>query len=1202
MVFPPPVFTDADRDAQQARLTATEWAQPALAVHSLVLLDILRSLGLRPDCVAGHSFGELVALHAAGVFDAESLILLARRRGELMRDAAAAPGAMLSVAATCDEVTRAIDAGGGAEIWITNYNAPRQLVASGAVAAIAALDRRLTDAGIATRWLDTATAFHSPLVADAVEPLLNFLRDIEIRRPRLPVFGNADGAAYPTRPDRIRRRIAGLLAAPVHFTQMIEAMHRDGTDIFVEIGAGAALTGLVGETLRDCDHLAVSLDRRGEDGMTSLHKALARLAAHGVALDFSALWESYPPPPADRDSASPSGTTVRITGGTYVRPRIEETTAAEDERDWRRAVRDSAPAASADLDVDALVRSVVADLTGYPLEMLEPHMEFEADLGLDSIKRVEIHTRIRELRPDLSLPDQTLALSDLTQLRSLADVAAALDRYEPDTARGRCEAVAAYDGFEAGGGHEPPDGDSALTRLTLRVVPESATGRSLGGLADVPLVITDDGAGIAAMVAEMLVAQGLEAQVCRHVSAGTRGVVLLDGLRAVSSYQEAVAIQRDALRVARTIAPAIEAGGGVLVTVQDTGGRFGLSGADPTRAWLGGLAALARTAAQEWPRAAVKAIDCARGDRDPAAIATAIVTELLRGGSAPNVGLGVDGTRVTLETVAAEYPAAPSGFDDGAVVVASGGARGVTAAALRTLAAQCRPRLALLGRTPLEDEPDGLADATDKRALIRALANRARAQGTTPALTELSARARRLLAAREVRATLAALEAAGATVRYLPVDVRDRDAVAKALVEVRDEWGPIHAIVHGAGVLADKRIADKTDAQFEEVFGTKVEGLRSLLAATASDPVRALCVFSSLSASWGNVGQADYAMANETLAHMAAAESARRPGCAVRVIDWGPWQGGMVTPALARQFHSRGMSLIQPQVGGRAFVAELDASPADVRVLIIAGGDGAAHQARTLLEVQVDERSHPYLADHAVAGVPVVPVALMMNWLASATTGPVVLRRVKVLRTMSLPGMRNGGHRFALHGRQIDESAVELELVGIDQAPCCRARLVRAQPSSAGGWVVPKDLEPLARVGIYDGYVLFHGPRFHALQTVRGVSDGGAAGTVIGLRDLGWEGGPWRVDVAAVDGALQLAGLWGERALGGATLPMAVAECRVHRAGPLETVLDCIVHATHVGDGWAECDVALLDNDGSPWLELLGVRGVLRPDGEGVQP
>src|SRR6185295_9026995 len=103
--------------------------------------------------------------------------------------------------------------------------------------------------------------------------------------------------------------------------------------------------------------------------------------------------------------------------------------------------------------------------------------------------------------------------------------------------------------------------------------------------------------------------------------------------------------------------------------------------------------------------------------------------------------------------------------------------------------------------------------------------------------------------------------------------------------------GPITAIVHGAGVLADKRIADKDEAQFDRVFDTKVAGLRALLAATADDPLAAVCLFSSVAARTGNPGQCDYAMANEVLNLVACAERARRgTACTVRAIGWAPWE------------------------------------------------------------------------------------------------------------------------------------------------------------------------------------------------------------------------------------------------------------------------------------------------------------------------
>src|SRR5690606_25418266 len=105
-------------------------------------------------------------------------------------------------------------------------------------------------------------------------------------------------------------------------------------------------------------------------------------------------------------------------------------------------------------------------------------------------------------------------------------------------------------------------------------------------------------------------------------------------------------------------------------------------------------------------------------------------------------------------------------------------------------------------------------------------------------------------------------------------------------------------------------IEKKSDEDFSLVFDTKVRGLEILLDACREDDLRAMVLFSSVSGRFGRRGQSDYAMANEALVALAHREAARRPGCRVAAIDWGPWEGGMVTPALAATFESEGISLI----------------------------------------------------------------------------------------------------------------------------------------------------------------------------------------------------------------------------------------------------------------------------------------------------
>ncbi|MFE3700824.1 beta-ketoacyl synthase N-terminal-like domain-containing protein, partial [Nocardia tengchongensis] len=241
-VFPQPAFTDEETRAQIAALTDTRNAQPALAAHSLSLLALLRHTGIEPDMTAGHSLGELVALHAAGVLDPADLLRLARKRGELMAAAATEPGAMTAVAAAPAVVQAVLDRHGDGRAWTANHNKPDQVVVSGATAAIDRIEEALAADGITYRRLNVATAFHSPLVAAASDPLAGHLADVTIGEPRIPVFGNADARPYPGGSAEIRDRIARQVAQPVRFVDQIEAMYAAGARVFVEVGAGGPLT------------------------------------------------------------------------------------------------------------------------------------------------------------------------------------------------------------------------------------------------------------------------------------------------------------------------------------------------------------------------------------------------------------------------------------------------------------------------------------------------------------------------------------------------------------------------------------------------------------------------------------------------------------------------------------------------------------------------------------------------------------------------------------------------------------------------------------------------------------------------------------------------------------------------------------------------------------------------------------------------
>jgi acyl transferase domain-containing protein len=196
-----------DREAQAARLRATEVAQPAITTASLAAWAALRALGLEVQAVAGHSLGELGAAAAAGAWDTATAVRLARRRGTAMGAASAnTPGAMLAVRAPlCDiEARLAHDP----DLVVANHNAPDQVVVSGPLARATAFGELCAAAGLHAERLPVSTAFHSPLVADAADRFLDTLGNVPLAE-RGPQLWSNGGDRYPADPDAFRERLPG---------------------------------------------------------------------------------------------------------------------------------------------------------------------------------------------------------------------------------------------------------------------------------------------------------------------------------------------------------------------------------------------------------------------------------------------------------------------------------------------------------------------------------------------------------------------------------------------------------------------------------------------------------------------------------------------------------------------------------------------------------------------------------------------------------------------------------------------------------------------------------------------------------------------------------------------------------------------------------------------------------------------------------
>ncbi|HEY0838657.1 MAG TPA: PfaD family polyunsaturated fatty acid/polyketide biosynthesis protein, partial [Vulgatibacter sp.] len=322
-IYPAPTFDPKVREERAALLTRTENAQPARGAVERGALGVLSRFGVRADATAGHSFGELVALHAAGRLSSSDLAALAKARGELMAKGGGDLGSMLAVHAPLAQIESMI-AEAGLELVLANRNAPEQGVLSGPTADIEAAAKLCKERGLRASRLQVGAAFHSPLVAEAAKGLGEALATVEIFPGSASVFANSTGGVYPPDLDEARELLANQLARPVRFAEMVEAMWADGVRTFVEVGPKAILTGLVRSILGDKTHLALALDAGAgrRSGLFDLASVLAALAAEGRPVRL-AEWQAVAPPPRGKVERRVPRMSIPLSGANYRAPQPE---------------------------------------------------------------------------------------------------------------------------------------------------------------------------------------------------------------------------------------------------------------------------------------------------------------------------------------------------------------------------------------------------------------------------------------------------------------------------------------------------------------------------------------------------------------------------------------------------------------------------------------------------------------------------------------------------------------------------------------------------------------------------------------------------------------------------------------------------------------------------------------------------------------
>ncbi|MFW6237249.1 MAG: SDR family NAD(P)-dependent oxidoreductase, partial [Desulfosudaceae bacterium] len=619
----------------------------------------------------------------------------------------------------------------------------------------------------------------------------------------------------------------------------------------------------------------------------------------------------------------------------------------------------------ADRQTKAALLRIVSERTGYPEDMLDLDLNLEADLGIDSIKRVEILTRLTEVMFPNGHEESLEQIEEINLSKTLREIMGHIEKFMAAAGKsGSAEAPAPLPEKTAAGAARY-DENLLLPRFTLTAVDAPIQDSAFALAQDRVTIITDDEGGIARSLQEKLTATGYPAVILRWGKGRAQSeepVYFLNNLAAEEITTVVQSIRQQHGRVGGLIhlfplkkgpsfadidlpgwtarldyevtslflllkhlepdlRQAAQNGGAVVMSAVDMGGTFA-SGVNTNNNNFfpghGGISGLLKTAAIEMPPVRVKSIDL-----DPAESAADIAEKLFTeiGVADHCLEIGYAGKkRMRLDLVAAALQSRQDNglrMDSSWVILMTGGARGITAQIALDLARKYQPKLILAGRSlpPSAAESAATAGVEQPEALKKIIIDTMRQQGENFSLVDVENEYRRLRREREMRSNIAAMRRAGSEVEYCQVDVRDEEAFGGLIDDIYERHGNIHAVIHGAGVIEDKLIKDKTLASFDRVLGTKTQSAFILSKKLRPESLKLLVLFSSVAGRFGNQGQCDYAAANEVMNKLAVYLNKRWPGRVVS-INWGPWdQSGMVSDGLRQEFARRGVRLIPPAAG-----------------------------------------------------------------------------------------------------------------------------------------------------------------------------------------------------------------------------------------------------------------------------------------------
>jgi malonyl CoA-acyl carrier protein transacylase len=682
------------------------------------------------------------------------------------------------------------------------------------------------------------------------------------------------------------------------------------------------------------------------------------------------------------------------------------------------------------------IQEIIAEQTGYTTDMLDADLDLEADLGIDTVKQVEIFAKV-SAKFGLKVPED-LKLRDLNTAAKLAQyIAGRLDTGKGDTpaaAPKNGKATPAAPVKTTGNSPAPADPLSPVKRMVMGIKETQIPEPKANPFSNKTFVVTLDSHGFADKAIK-----AIKAKKGKVVTIGAKGKAdiafdlgdsqnLEAGLKQLNTRHKKINgllhfahldhyfadKAMDETEVNTAVTSMFVLIKGLYDKLDQEGSLIASLGFDSIVFPYGkdcgrihpsfaGLSGLLKTVTKEMANTRVKIVDFAAKPHATDAKKTidTFINELSSDCDRCEVGYRDDKRYVLTMDQQVPETTEPM-IEKGSTLLVTGGARGITFEILKQVVNTHGTDLVILGSSDIFGMDDAFLAKDLDQAGIMALVKKEMPKGRP---LEIRKRVDRIVNMRESAANIDALRSLGAKVDYHTADVTDTDAVKQAVAE----HDTIHGVIHAAGLEMSQFIPKKELNAFQRVVDVKVKGMLNLLSAMESREYGFFCTFSSVTARFGNEGQADYTAANDLIAKMTLRQQQLFPQRNFKVYDWTAWSGaGMATnPTVVTVLKERGLEFLPLDQGIGFFMADLlDRSEAEV---IISGLDynfdrdglldepnnpafpfldDMVSKDNTRIEFRrtLDLKRDLFLLDHAMEDVPVFLGATGIETLAEAAT------------------------------------------------------------------------------------------------------------------------------------------------------------------------------------------------------------------------